>query len=109
MPLPYIGRSLPAKESLRSDREDTLRTRVLATAAALALTASPALAQFGMGGGGDSGPQTRYTAEEKQREADSERAYRDALKATRSTTGEAYDPWRNIRSSEPQKSEPKRR
>jgi hypothetical protein len=87
-----------------------LRTRILTAAAALALIASPALAQFGMGGGGGGGgPQTRYTPEEKLREAESERVYRDALKATRSTTGEAYDPWRNIRSAAPEKSDTKRR
>jgi hypothetical protein len=86
-----------------------LRTRLLATTAALALLTSPALAQFGLGGGGGQSQNTRYSAEEKLREAESERAYRDALKATRSTTGEAYDPWRNIRSAAPEKPETKRR
>ena len=87
-----------------------MRTRVLAITAALALLASPALAQFGLGdSGGGGGQKTRYSEQEKREEAASERAYRDALKATRSTTGESYDPWRNIRDAAPEKTEPKRR
>lgn len=86
-----------------------MRTRVLAITAAFALLASPALAQFGLGDSGGGGQKTRYTEQEKREEAASERAYRDALKATRSTTGEAYDPWRSIRSAGPEKPETKRR
>ena len=71
--------------------------RILVTAAALALLASPANAQgFGMGGGKES-QKTRYTEQEKREEAANERAYRDALKNTKSTTGDSYDPWRTIR------------
>ena len=86
-----------------------MRIRLLVTAAALAIIASPGLAQgFGMGQA-SGGQRTRYTEQEKREEAANERAYRDALKATKSTTGESYDPWRNIRSSETEKSETKRR
>ncbi len=82
-----------------------MRIRLLATAAALALLASPANAQgFGMGGG-DGGQKTRYSEQEKREEAANERAYRDALKNTKATTGDSYDPWRTIRPAAGEKSE----
>ena len=82
-----------------------MRIRVLATAAALALLASPANAQgFGMGNEGG-GQKTRYSEQEKREEAANERAYRDALKNTKSTTGESYDPWRTIRPAAGDKTE----
>ncbi len=96
----------------RSDLEGgALRIRLLvATAAAFALLASPASAQgFGMGGGGDGGQKTRYTEQEKRDEAANERAYRDALKNTKATTGESYDPWRSIRPAAPEKAETRKR
>ena len=84
-----------------------MRIRLLATAAALALLASPANAQgFGMGGG--ESQKTRYSEQEKRDEAANERAYRDALKNTKSTTGESYDPWRTIRPAAGEKNANKR-
>ena len=70
------------------------------TAAAMAfvLMLAPAQAQFSLGGGsGEGGTKTRYTEEEKRREAANEKAYRDTVKATKGATNESYDPWRNIR------------
>ena len=86
-----------------------MRKRLLASIAAILLLTGPALAQFSMGGGrGDGGTKTRYTEEEKRSEAASERAYRDAIKNTRGANNEAYDPWRNIRSAAPEKTDRKR-
>jgi hypothetical protein len=70
--------------------------RRLAIAAAIALWTMPAYAQFGTGGG-QKRDGTRYTEEERKREAEVEKAYKDAVKNTRSATSEAYDPWRTIR------------
>ena len=71
----------------------------LAIAAALVLLSGPVFAQgFGMGSN-QGGQKTRYSEEEKKAEAANEKAYRDAVKNTQATTGEAYDPWRNIRNA----------
>ena len=75
--------------------------RFLAAILALTMLAGPALAQAGLDKG--KGARTRYTEEEKRREAESERAYRDALKATRGSVTETYDPWKNIRPETPKK------
>jgi hypothetical protein len=84
--------------------------RLLATGAAILLLTVPASAQFSMGGTGNSGgAKTRYTEEEKRNEAESEKAYRDAIKNTRGATNEAYDPWRNIRPGTPEKVDNKKR
>ena len=86
-----------------SDLEGTLRTRLLATAAALMLLSAPAYAQFGLGGSGKERDKTRYTEEEKRKEAETEKAYRDAIKNTKGAASETYDPWRNIRPATPEK------
>ena len=65
--------------------------RRLAIAAAIALWTVPAYAQFGMGGG-EERDKTRYTEEQRRKEAEVEKAYKDAVKNTRSATSEAYDP-----------------
>ena len=70
--------------------------RRLAIAAAIALWTVPAYAQFGMGGGQER-DRTRYTEEQRKKEAEVEKAYKDAVKNTRGATSEAYDPWRTIR------------
>ena len=70
--------------------------RRLAIAAAIALWTVPAYAQFGMGGGQER-DRTRYTDEQRKKEAEVEKAYKDAVKNTRGANSEAYDPWRNIR------------
>ena len=70
--------------------------RRLAIAAAIALWTVPAYAQFGMGGGQER-DRTRYTEEQRRKEAEVEKAYKDAVKNTRSATSETYDPWRTIR------------
>lgn len=74
------------------------RLAALAATAIIALSA-PAYAQFGMGGGQER-DRTRYTEEEKKREIESERTYKEAIKNTRGAT-ETYDPWRNIRPATP--------
>lgn len=68
----------------------------LVVAAIAAVLATPAYAQFNMGGDGQR-DRTRYTAEERKREIEVERAYKDAVANTRGTVTETYDPWRNIR------------
>jgi hypothetical protein len=95
-----ISDSRPAETS---DLEGTLRTRLLATAAALMLLTAPAHAQFNLGGGGKERDRTRYTEEEKRNEAATEKAYRDAIKNTKGAVSESYDPWRNIRPATPEK------
>jgi hypothetical protein len=70
--------------------------RRLAIAAAIALWTVPAYAQFGMGGGQER-DRTRYTEEQRKKEAEVEKAYKDAVKNTRGNPSETYDPWRNIR------------
>jgi hypothetical protein len=72
--------------------------RRLAIAAAIALWTVPAYAQLGIGGGGDQQRnRTRYTDEERKKEAEVEKAYKDAVKNTRGANSETYDPWRTIR------------
>ena len=75
------------------------RLAALAAAAIIAMTA-PAYAQFGMGGGNQERDRTRYTEEEKKREIETERIYKEAIKNTRGSS-ETYDPWRNIRPATP--------
>ena len=71
--------------------------RLLAAAtAALVLLSAPTYAQMSLGGGGQERDRTRYTEEEKRREKESERAYRDTMKNTQGAS-QAYDPWRTIR------------
>ena len=75
-----------------------VRLAALAATAIIALSA-PAYAQVGMGGGQER-DRTRYTEEEKRREIETERVYKDAIKNTRGSS-ETYDPWRNIRPATP--------
>ncbi len=76
-----------------------VRLAALAATAIIALSA-PAYAQFGMGGGSGERDRTRYTEEEKKREIESERVYKEAIKNTRGST-DTYDPWHNIRPAAP--------
>ena len=73
--------------------------RVVA-AAAIVLLSVPAHAQFGLGSDPNR-DRTRYTEEQRKREAEVEKAYRDTVKNTRGTTSETFDPWRNIRPATP--------
>lgn len=66
-------------------------------AAIAVVLATPSYAQFNMGGGDGQRDRTRYTAEERKREIEVEKAYKDAVANTRRATTETYDPWRNIR------------
>jgi hypothetical protein len=75
-----------------------VRLAALAATAIFALSA-PAYAQFGMGGGQER-DRTRYTEEEKKREIETERIYKEAIKNTRGSN-DTYDPWRNIRPATP--------
>ena len=73
--------------------------RLAAAVAAIIALSAPAYAQFGMGGGQERDG-TRYTEEEKKREIETERIYKEAIKNTRGSN-ETYDPWRNIRPATP--------
>ena len=75
-----------------------VRLAALAATAIIALSA-PAYAQFSSGGD-QQRDRTRYTEEEKRREIETERVYKDAIKNTRGSS-ESYDPWRNIRPGTP--------
>ena len=77
--------------------------RLLTAVAATALLSAPAVAQFNMGSGSKESTKTRYTEEEKRKEAEVEKAYRETVKNTKSATTEAYDPWRNIRPADEKK------
>jgi hypothetical protein len=68
-----------------------VRLAALAATAIIVLSA-PAYAQ--------ERDRTRYTEEEKKREIEVERVYKEAIKNTRGSS-EAYDPWRNIRPATP--------
>jgi hypothetical protein len=74
--------------------------RLAIAAAATVLLAAPAYAQFSMGGD-QQRDRTRYTEEQRRTEAEVEKAYKDAVKNTRGTPTETYDPWRTIRPGTP--------
>ena len=75
-------------------------------AVAITLLAAPAYAQFSMGGGGEEGGRTRYSEEEKRREAEADKAYRNVIKNTKNqnqVNADKPDPWGNVRPATPAK------
>ena len=75
------------------------------TAITVVLLAAPAYAQFSTGGG-DERSRTRYTDEEKRREAEADRFYRNVINNTKNqnqVNAGKPDPWGNVRPAAPAK------
>ena len=77
-----------------------------AVAVVIALLATaPAYAQFSMGGGGEKRARGGMTDEEKRADDEAEKAYRNTIRNTRSSTPAVAkdDPWASVRPTAPAK------